>query len=346
MTSPTDFSLERLSQWMADHVKDFRGPLTARKFSGGQSNPTFELSAASGQYVMRKKPTGKLLPGAHAVEREHRIIAALGEQNIPVPKAYGLCNDSDVIGTPFYVMEKMEGRIFWDPTLPELDPSERRSTYFAMVDVMASLHQVDINDAGLSDYGKHGQYIARQIALWSRQYQSDDAAGRNPHMDRLCQWLPTSIPDDGDPTTIVHGDYRCDNLVFHASEPKVVAILDWELSTLGNPLADFSYHLMKYRTPPGLPAGMAGKDPTKLGLPTEQEYVERYCQQTGRTQIPQLEFYFAFNMWRLAAIIHGIKGRLLRGNASNAKAGSMVDFLEPLAAEAWHQAELAGAGNS
>ncbi len=343
MTAPTDFSTERLNQWMSHHVEGFRGPLTAKKFPGGQSNPTFELSAASGQYVMRKKPAGKLLPGAHAVEREYRIIAALGKQNLPVPKAYGLCDDSEVLGTPFYVMEKMDGRIFWDPTLPELDQPKRREAYFSMVDVLAHLHQVNIDDAGLSDYGKHGHYIARQIALWSRQYQQDDKAGRNPHMDRLCQWLADNIPDDGDPTTIVHGDYRCDNLVFHPKQERVIAVLDWELSTLGNPLADFSYHLMKYRTPPGLPAGMAGQDPAQLGLPSEQEYVERYCQQTGRSSIPQLEYYFAFNMWRLAAIIHGIKGRLLRGNASNAQAGAMVKFLEPLAAEAQHQTELASA---
>ncbi len=336
-----EIPLDTLHQWMINNVDGYAGPLQIEKFSGGQSNPTYELITGTGSYVLRRKPAGKLLPGAHAVEREYRIIAALGQQGFPVPKAYGLCEDTQVIGTPFYVMEKVQGRIFWDPTLPELDISQRQDAYFSMCDVLASLHQIDFTSAGLADYGKHGGYIQRQIRLWTRQYQADEAAGRNPDMDRLCQWLPDNIPNDGDPTSIVHGDYRCDNLIFDRNKPKVIAVLDWELSTLGNPLADFSYHLMKYRTPEGLPAGMAGQNPAALGLPTEQQYVQRYCQQTGRQEIPQLEFYFAFNLWRLAAIIHGIKGRMIRGNASSNKAGAMVKFLEPLAEAAWAQAVAA-----
>ncbi|MEM7708935.1 MAG: phosphotransferase family protein [Pseudomonadota bacterium] len=341
--APGELPLDSLKQWINAHVAEISGPISVRKFPGGQSNPTFEVTTESASYVLRKKPAGKLLPGAHAVEREYRIISALGALDFPVPKSFGLCEDESVIGTPFYLMEKMEGRIFWGPTLPELDREQRRPAYFDMCDVLARLHQVDPAAAGLSDYGKQGGYISRQIALWTRQYEADETAGRNEHMDRLCRWLPESIPDDGDLTTVVHGDYRCDNLVFDASEPRVIAVLDWELSTLGNPLADFSYHLMKYRTPPGLPAGMSGQDPASLGLPTEQEYVQRYCEQTGRSGIDQLEFYFAYNLWRLAAIIHGIKGRLIRGNASSAKAGAMVKYLEPLAEAAWQQATLAGA---
>lgn len=333
----------KLEGWFEDNVLGYRGPLVLEKFADGQSNPTYKVRTGGPDYVLRRKPSGKLLPGAHAVEREYRVITALGAVGFPVPATVGLCEDDTVFETPFYVMELVEGRIFWDPTLPEVPAEQRRAYYEALSDVLARLHLVDYRSAGLGDFGKPGNYFARQIKRWAGQYQLDEKAGRLDAMDRLCDWLPAHIPP-GDETALCHGDYRCDNVIFHAQDPRVVAVLDWELSTLGHPLADFTYHLMKYRTPRGLPAGMAGRDPRDLGLPTEEEYVAMYCKRTGRDGIDHLDFYMAYNLFRLAAIVHGIKGRLLRGNASNARAESLVKLLEPLADSAWQQAKKAGAG--
>ncbi|MEM9533151.1 MAG: phosphotransferase family protein, partial [Pseudomonadota bacterium] len=324
-------------QWMRDRVSDFSGPLALSKFPGGQSNPTYRVDAGDKRYVLRRKPDGRLLPGAHAVEREYRVMSALGKLGFPVPETYALCEDPEVFGTPFYLMALMDGRIFWDAKLPEVPAEERRDYYHAMCDTLAQLHQVDFSAAGLGDYGKPGNYFARQIGRWSGQYEADEAAGRITAMDRLCEWLPQNIPAGQEEASIVHGDFRCDNLVFHPTEPRVIAVLDWELSTLGHPLGDFTYHLMTYRLPPGLPAGMAGHNPEDLGLPSEVDYVARYCAAVGRDRIEGLDFYLAFNMWRLAAIIHGIKGRLVRGNASSDQAGHIVQFLEPLADLAWQQ---------
>lgn len=339
-----DFDTSKLLQWMESNVENFKGPLTLKKFPGGQSNPTFQVSTPTRQYVLRRKPPGKLLPGAHAVEREYRIMSALEPLGFPVPHCHALCEETEVVGTPFFIMEKVEGRIFWDPTLPEVAKAQRVLCYESMGGVIAELHGIDYDAAGLSDFGKPGNYFARQISRWSKQYIQDEMVASVPSLDRLCEWLPKNIPD-GDESSIVHGDFRCDNIIFHPTEPRVIAVLDWELSTLGHPLADFANHLMSYRTPAGLPAGMHGADPQQLGLPTEDEYVRRYCNQTQRDSIENLDFYIAFSMWRLAVIIYGIKGRLLRGNASSKSASDIVSHMETLADCAWQEALKAGATN-
>jgi len=337
------FDSARLEQWLAREVPDFAGPLSVEQFKGGQSNPTYKLVTPACSYVLRRKPPGKLLPGAHAVDREYRVISALAAQGFPVARAYGLCLEEEVIGTAFYVMEMVEGRIFWDASFPEVGRAERPAYFDAMNATIAQLHGINPDAAGLADYGKPGNYFARQIGRWSKQYLGDVEAGRVAAMDRLVEWLPGNIPDDAGEARIIHGDFRCDNMIFHAERPEVLAVLDWELSTLGHPLADFSYHLMMYRMPVGLSAGLAGLDLATLNIPGEADYVAAYCRRTGRNSIPGLDFYIAFNMFRLAAIVHGIKGRLVRGNASSAHADRMVAGLEPLAELAWAQARLAGA---
>jgi aminoglycoside phosphotransferase (APT) family kinase protein len=333
-----EIDASRLERWMGHHVEGYHGPLQVEQFKGGQSNPTYKLRTSGGDYVLRRKPPGALLPGAHAVEREFRVISALDRAGFPVAHPYALCEDPEVIGTPFYVMQMVEGRIFWDTSLPALDAAERARYFDAMNATLARLHTLDPAALDLSDFGKPGNYFARQIARWSRQYLEDEAAGRNPDMDRLIEWLPPHIPP-GDDTSIVHGDFRADNLVFHATEPRVLAVLDWELSTLGHPLADFTYHLMMYHLPPSIIGGLAGKDSARLGIPSEAAYVAAYCHRTGRADIPHLNFYLAFNMFRFAAILHGIKGRIARGTAASAHAKSMAANVEPLAALAWSQAQ-------
>ena len=342
-SSAMQLDTESLTAWMSANVNGFSGPITVEKFPGGQSNPTYQVQTAEANYVLRRKPPGKLLPGAHAIEREFRIMSALESQGVPVPHCFALCEDDDVLGTPFFIMEKVEGRIFWNPTLPEVPEEQRASCYESMGEVIATLHNVDYVSAGLEDYGKPGNYFARQIGRWTKQYSQDEKAGRLSPMDKLCEWLPENIPDDGDGSTLVHGDYRCDNLIFHPSESRVIAVLDWELSTLGHPLADFTYHLMAYRTPEGLPSGMGKADPLSVGLPSEAEYIAQYCRHTKRDSIENIDYYIAFNMWRLAAIIHGIKGRMIRGNASSDAASGIVSHLETLADCAWEQAQKAGA---
>ena len=337
------FDAGRLDQWLAREVEGYAGPLRIEQFKGGQSNPTYKLVTPARSYVLRRKPPGQLLPGAHAVDREYRVITALGAQGFPVARTYGLCLDEEVIGTPFYVMEMVEGRIFWEATFPEVSAAERPAYFDAMNATLAALHLIDPDTAGLSDYGKPGNYFARQIARWSKQYESDVAAGRVAAMDRLVAWLPENIPDDEPKARVIHGDYRCDNMVFHPAEPRVLAVLDWELSTLGHPLADFSYHLMMYRMPHGMSAGLVGLDLEALNIPSEADYVAAYCRRTGRDGIPDLDFYMAFNLFRLAGILHGIKGRVARGTAASAHAAAMVEGLEPLADLAWAQAVKAGA---
>jgi len=321
------FDEQALAAWMETHVEGFSGPLAVRQFQGGQSNPTYVLHTPGRDYVLRRKPPGILLKGAHAVDREYRLIDALHPTGFPVPRPHGLCLDEDVIGTIFYVMEKVEGRNFWDTAFPEV-PREARPLYFdAMNATIARLHAIDPVAVGLGSYGKPGNYFERQIGRWSGQYLGDEAAGRIPAMDRLIAWLEGHIPP-GDEAAIVHGDFRCDNMLFHPTEPRVVAVLDWELSTLGHPLADFAYHLMVYRMPPGFSTGLAGLDWAALNIPSEADYVAAYCRRTGREGIAHLDFYIAFNLFRLAAIIHGIKGRMLRGTASSPKAAAAVDQLE------------------
>jgi len=328
-----------LEAWLADHVADFAGPLSVAQFKGGQSNPTYRLTTPGRAYVLRRKPPGRLLPGAHAVDREYRVITALAAQGFPVARSYGLCLNDDVIGTPFYVMEMVEGRIFWDPAFPEVGRNERPAYFDAMNATIAALHRIDPAAAGLGDYGKPGNYFERQIGRWSKQYREDVEAGRIAAMDRLAEWLPDNIPPDEPQARIIHGDFRCDNMIFDAREPKVRAVLDWELSTLGHPLADFSYHLMMYR----MPDALAGRDLDALNIPSEADYVAAYCRRTGRDGIPDMAFYMAFNLFRLAGIVHGIKGRLVRGTAASAHAAEMAARLEPLAELAWAQAVKAGA---
>jgi aminoglycoside phosphotransferase (APT) family kinase protein len=337
------FDVPRLAAFMAGSVAGFAGPLGVEQFKGGQSNPTYKLTTPARSYVLRRKPPGKLLPGAHAVEREFRVIEALGRQDFPVARALALCEDETVIGTAFYIMEMVEGRIFWDITFPEVSRAERPAYFDAMNATIARLHTIDPEAACLGDYGKPGNYFARQIGRWSKQYLGDVEAGRLATMDRLVEWLPQNIPADEGEARIIHGDFRCDNMVFHAREPRVIAVLDWELSTLGHPLADFAYHLMMYRMPAGMSAGLAGRDLTALNIPSEAEYVASYCRRTGRGGIPDLDFYIAFNLFRLAGILHGIKGRIARGTAASAHAEKMVEGLDALADLAWEQAKRAGA---
>jgi aminoglycoside phosphotransferase (APT) family kinase protein len=282
--------------------------------------------------VLRRKPPGKLLPSAHAVDREFRVISALAGA-FPVPRALLLCEDETVIGTPFYLMEYVEGRIFWDPTLPGHTPRERAAIFDEMNRVLALLHSVDYAARGLGDYGKPGNYFSRQIDRWTRQYRASETETIEA-MDRLIEWLPQNIPP-GDETCLVHGDYRLDNLIFHPDAPEIVAVLDWELSTLGHPLADFAYHLMSWRLPPGVFPGLAGRDLNSLGIPTESEYVEEYCHRTGRTRIDNLDFYLAYNLFRLAGILQGIMGRVRDGTASSARAEEMGKLARPLAELGW-----------
>ncbi|TAK99838.1 MAG: phosphotransferase family protein [Rhodospirillaceae bacterium] len=331
------FDQEALTRWMAKHVADFAGPATITQFAGGQSNPTYHLHTARKNYVLRRKPPGKLLPGAHAVEREVRILKALETVVFPVPHVYGLCSDDSVIGTAFYVMDMLQGRIFWDAALGDTAYADRAPYYDAMNEVIARLHLIDHQSIGLGDFGKPGNYFARQIVRWSKQYLEDTEAGRDPNLDRLVAWLPENIPP-GDETSIVHGDFRIDNLIFHPTKPRVIGVLDWELSTLGHPLADFSYHTMAYRMPPDIyTGGLAGLDLAAMNIPSEASYTAAYCRRTGRDSIPDLDFYIAFNMFRYAAILHGIKGRITRGTAASAGARAKAAAMTVVAELAWRQ---------
>jgi aminoglycoside phosphotransferase (APT) family kinase protein len=325
-----------LAEWLSAHVPGYAGPLAVEQFKGGQSNPTYLLHTPTRDYVLRRKPPGALLKGAHAIEREYRVLRALADVGFPVARPLALCLDEAIIGTWFFVMEMVRGRIFWESTLPGLTPLERPAYFDAMNATIANLHLLDPQAIGLEDYGRGGNYFARQIARWSRQYLEDEAAGRDVNMDRLIEWLPANIPP-GEQTRIVHGDFRADNLIFHATEPRIIAVLDWELSTLGHPLADFTYHLMMYRLPPRIIGGFKGSDLEALAIPSEAAYVAAYCRRTGRDGIANLDFYIAFNMFRFAAILHGIKGRIARGTAASVHAQSMADNVGPLAALAWAQ---------
>ncbi|MDE2404836.1 MAG: phosphotransferase [Sphingomonadales bacterium] len=324
------FDETALAQWLGEHVEGFAGPLHVEQFRGGQSNPTYKLVTPGRKFVLRRKPPGDLLPGAHAVEREARVLTALGKVGFPVAHVHGLCEEPGVIGTAFYVMDMVEGRVFWDATFADVPRVDRPRYFDAMNAAMAQLHSFDPDAIGLGDYGKPGNYFARQIGRWSKQYLADELAGRDPDMDALVEWLPGAIPP-GDETSVVHGDFRCDNMIFHPTEPRILAVLDWELSTLGHPLADFAYHAMMYRMPPDIVAGLAGADLAALNIPSEADYVAAYCERTGRSGIANYPFYLAFNLFRLAAIFHGIKGRVLRGNAANAQAMERAEAFPRLA---------------
>jgi aminoglycoside phosphotransferase (APT) family kinase protein len=308
-----------LARWMERHVEGFRGPLYVSRFKGGQSNPTYRLETACGAYVLRRKPPGAVVAGAHAVDREARVQSALASVGFPVARIFGFCDDASVIGGPFYVMELVEGRIFWDATFPTVSRDGRPAYFAAMNQTLAALHRIDPASVGLADYGKPGNYFARQISRWSRQYRDDPEAGRDVNMDRLAAELPGRIPED-DESAVVHGDFRCDNMIFHPTEPRILAVLDWELSTLGHPLADFAYHTMIYRMPPHIVAGLAGADLLALNIPSETDYVAAYCDATGRDGVADWRFYVAFNFFRLAAIFHGIAGRAKRRSASSVHA--------------------------
>jgi aminoglycoside phosphotransferase (APT) family kinase protein len=333
------FDVAALEGYMSRHVEGFRGPMQVQQFKGGQSNPTFRLRAASGDYVMRRKPPGKLLPSAHAVDREYRVITALGKTAVPVPRTHALCTDESVIGSMFYVMEHVEGRVLWDPLLPDMAPGERGAVYNEMNRVIAALHSVDYSAAGLADYGKPGNYFARQIDRWSKQYKASETE-RIEAMDRLIEWLPVNIPP-GDETSIVHGDFRLDNMVFHPTEPRVLAVLDWELSTLGHPMADFAYHAMAWRLSPREYRGLRGADLAALGIPAEEEYVQMYLDRTGRPRpsAREWEFYIAFNLFRAAAIFQGVMARAVAGNAASAQAMETGKRARPTAEFGWKLVE-------
>jgi aminoglycoside phosphotransferase (APT) family kinase protein len=337
------FDEAALDAWMTANIPDYAGPLTVEQFKGGQSNPTYKLVTPTRAYVLRRKPPGELLKGAHAVDREAKVLTGLEKANFPVAHVHGLCTDETVIGSWFYVMDMVDGRIFWDATVPGVSNEERAAIFDAMNAAMAQLHMVDYEAVGLGDYGKPGSYFERQIGRWSRQYLEDDLAGRDPNMDCLIEWLRTNIPADDDATSVIHGDFRIDNMIFHPTEPRVLAVLDWELSTLGHPGADFAYNAMMYRMPPYIVAGLGGADIASLGIPSEEEYVAAYCRRTGQAALPKYNFYVAFNFFRIAAIFHGIKGRVLRGTASSAQAHKRVEVLPELFALAWEQARRAGA---
>jgi len=330
-----------LSRWLAAHVAGFAGPLEVSQFKGGQSNPTYKLDTPTASFVLRRKPPGPILPGAHAVEREYRVLAALGGEGFPVPRVHALCDDDSVLGTPFYVMDMVAGRIVWEAHFPGLEPAQRAAHFDAMNATIARLHGIDPQSIGLGDYGRATGFVERQVARWSKQYLGDAEAGRVPAMDRLVDWLATHLPPDSGNARIAHGDFRCDNMIFDAAEPTVRAVLDWELSTLGDPAADFTYHLLMYRMPADLFSGLAGMDLTTLGIPSEDEYVASYCARTGRDGLPHKNYLIVFCLFRLAAIIHGIKGRLARGTATSAHAAHMVGRLESLADLAWREAETA-----
>jgi len=313
------------------------------QFKGGQSNPTYKLTTPARAYVLRRKPLGRLLKGAHAIEREYRVTRALSDVGFPVARPLALCLDDTVIGSVFYIMQLVTGRIFWDSTFPGLQHAERGGYFDHLNATLARLHTLDPMALGIGDYGKPTDYLRRQIARWSGQYLSDEIAGRNADMDRLVEWLPQHIPA-GDECRIVHGDFRADNLVFSNEGPEVLAVLDWELSTLGHPLADFTYHLMMYRLPPSIIGGFAGVDLASLGIPSERDYIQAYCRRTGRDDIGHMSFYMAFNMFRFAAILHGIRGRIARGTATSAHAQTMSANLEALATLAWAQTRSGSLG--
>jgi aminoglycoside phosphotransferase (APT) family kinase protein len=339
VTERLRFDIAGLERWMAEHVPDVAGPLSVSQFKGGQSNPTYRIDTPSGRsFVLRRKPPGKLLPGAHAVDREARVMSALGGQGFPVPRVYGHCDDENVIGTPFFVMDLVDGRIIWDPSFPGLTKPDRATHFDAMNSTIAQLHSFDPDQVGLGDYGRATGFVERQVARWSKQYETDVEAGRVVAMDHLTAWLRDHLPPDSGETRIVHGDFRCDNMIFAPNEPRVAAVLDWELSTLGDPAADFVYHLLMYRMPAGMFTGLAGLDFEELGIPAEQEYVDAYCRRTGRPNLPHIDYLVVFVMFRLAAICHGIRGRLARGSASSAHAEATAALTEPLAELAMTQA--------
>ncbi|HUN93028.1 MAG TPA: phosphotransferase [Burkholderiaceae bacterium] len=332
------FDVDRLAAYLASRLDGFEGPLEVRQFSGGQSNPTYLLGTPSRRYVMRSKPgpVAKLLPSAHAIEREYRVMQALARQHFPVPRMEVLCEDESVIGRAFYLMQHVEGRIFWNQSLPGMSAAERGAIYDEMNRVISTLHRIDPVAAGLGDYGKPGNYFQRQIARWSRQYQAS-ATETIEAMDHLIDWLPAHVPP-GDEVAIVHGDFRLDNMIFDPQLPRVIAVIDWELSTLGHPLADFSYHCMTWHIPESGFRGIGGLDLAALGIPSEDEYVGRYCERTGRGPIRHWNFYLAYNLFRMAGILQGVYKRATEGLASSDEAHDHGRRARELAELGWQYA--------
>lgn len=331
----------RLERWLGSVVPGVRGPLSVTKFPDGQSNPTYRIDTGGASFVLRRKPPGDLLPSAHAIDREYRVLGSLHGRGFPVPCPIAFCEDETVIGTAFFVMEMVEGRTLWDGTLPGLAPDARRVVYEAMVATLARLHSFDPSAVGLGDFGRTGNYVERQVQRWTKQYratQTDDI----PEMERLMEWLPRSIPEQSR-IAVIHGDYRIDNIIFRPDAPQVAAVLDWELSTLGDPLADFAYFAMNWVAPSDGRAGVDGVDLKTAGIPTLDEICARYCEATGRSRLPHLGWYFAYNFFRLASIVQGIKKRMIEGNASSSQAADTVSRLERCVHLAWQQAQLAGA---
>ena len=332
------FALEPLAAYLRQHLPGFGGELSAQQFSGGQSNPTYLLEAGGQRWVLRRKPPGVLLPSAHAVDREYRVMAALAQSAVPVPHVHLLCEDDSVIGSAFYVMDHVEGRNFLDPSLPGMTPEQRGAIYEEMNRVIAALHGVDHHAAGLAAYGRPGQYLKRQIERWTRQYRASQTGISEPiaAMESLIEWLPMHLPE-ADETTLVHGDFRIDNLIFHPHEPRVLAVLDWELSTLGHPLADFAYHCMTWRVTPAEFRGLKGHDLATLGIPLENAYVQAYCKRSGRAALADWDYFMAFNMFRMAAILQGILHRALHGSAASAEAEQTGRLARPIAEAGWRQ---------
>ncbi|NGX98347.1 MAG: phosphotransferase family protein [Candidatus Afipia apatlaquensis] len=326
----------RLDAWMRENVEGYQGPLTVLQFKGGQSNPTYRLNTPTKSYVMRRKPFGKLLPSAHAVDREFKVIAALHAQGFPVARAYALCMDDAVIGATFYIMSMEEGRVFWNPTLPGLEPKERHAVFTSKIETLAKLHSYDPEKIGLGDFGKPGNYFARQVDRWTKQYRASET-DLIPEMEKLIEWLPKTVPTQKR-VSIVHGDYRIDNMIFHPTQPKVIAVLDWELSTLGDPMADFAYLLMQWVMP-----GLDGADFKALNIPSMEEAEAIYCKAAGVPPIENLNWYFSYNLFRLAGILQGIAKRIQDGTASNAKADASAARRIPLAHASWAYAQKAGA---
>jgi aminoglycoside phosphotransferase (APT) family kinase protein len=331
----------KLAEWMATNVAGFGGPLHLTKFKGGQSNPTYKIETAARNYVLRRKPFGPLLPSAHAVDREYKVQAGLHRTGFAVAPQYGLCTDDSVVGSWFYVMGMVDGRTIWNGAMPDDRPEYRRATYDAMIDTLAALHNTDVEAAGLSDFGKPGNYFGRQVDRWTKQYK----LAETEHMEvveRLIEWLPATLPEQTR-TSVVHGDYRIDNMIFAKDRPEVLAVLDWELSTLGDPLADFTYVAMAWVTENGGRSGVMDLDRKTLGIPELEEVVERYCAATGRDSVPDMNWYFAYNFFRLTGIIQGIKKRVIEGTASSSHAKTMSERVQPLADRAWEFAVKAGA---
>ncbi len=322
---------QALSTYLSNHIANFTGEVTATKFDAGQSNPTYLLTNADNKYVLRTQPLGKLLKSAHAVDREYRVLSALADTNVPVPATLHFCENTEIIGTMFYIMEFLDGRVMWNPALPDLSKQQRHNIYKEMARVLAELHSVDIDAVGLSDFGKPGNYFERQLGRWTGQYKASET-DTIEEMDTLIEWLAANMPPDDNQASLTHGDFRLDNMMFHPSEERVIALLDWELSTLGHPIADLAYQCMQLRMPQdGLMPGLAGTDRAELGIPTEQQYVNWYCEARGIDEIKNWNFYVAFSFFRFAAIIQGVLKRAIDGNASSDKAYQMGKQVQPLA---------------